>query len=280
MELFRIRSLAEYETHKNRHAASIQAHQAFLDSWRQAKPVEFSVPGYSYTADRAVKFVVPEHFQFPNHVTVWRESLACPKTGFNNRMRATFHLFDIEMEPYVDQKIYITEQLTPIYRYFKERFANTVGSEFLADAVAPGATDSRGLRNEDLRALSFEDESFDCLISLDVFEHIPEYETAFKECYRVLAPGGRMMWSVPFIPVLHDNLIRARIVDGEIVHDHPPEYHGDPLSDEGVLCFQHFGWQMLDQMREAGFSDAYAIAYQSEAFGYLGQDQLMFFARK
>jgi hypothetical protein len=109
---------------------------------------------------------------------------------------------------------------------------------------------------------------------------VPDYKSAFKECARVLRSGGKMMWSVPFIAAHHDNMVRAKIENGEIVHILPPEYHGDPLSSDGVLCFQYFGWEMLDQMRNAGFQEAYALCYHSTEFGYLGGEQFMFVARK
>jgi hypothetical protein len=89
-----------------------------------------------------------------------------------------------------------------------------------------------------------------------------------------------MMWSVPFIPTSSENSIRAKVEDGKITHMQPPEYHGDPLSESGVLCFQHFGWEMLDQVRDAGFRDAYALCYQSREFGYLGGESYMFVATK
>lgn len=89
------------------------------------------------------------------------------------------------------------------------------------------------------------------------------------------------MWSVPFLSSSPTNSIRARLVDGQVKHIiTPPEYHGDPLSSNGILCFQHFGWEMLDEMKQAGFRDAYAICYQSIPFGYLGGEQFMFFAVK
>lgn len=144
-----------------------------------------------------------------------------------------------------------------------------------------GKENLSGIRNEDLCNLTFPDEAFDQLISLDVLEHIPDYEKAFSECFRVIKKGGSMMWSVPFSPNYEKNIIRARIVDNKVIHDLPAEYHGDPLSlTEGILCFQHFGWEMIEQMIRAGFKDAYAISYISSEFGYLGGEQFMFFARK
>jgi hypothetical protein len=43
--------------------------------------------------------------------------------------------------------------------------------------------------------------------------------------------------------------LRARIgADGAIEHLEPAEYHGDLVSG-GVLCFHHFGWDLLEQAR-------------------------------
>lgn len=280
MRLYKINNLQEYEAFLSRTKELREEHQSFLTRHIPSAQEPFSVPGYSYTANKSVEFMVDyEHSGGSGNVN-WRERVQCPETYFNNRMRATFHLFDIFMDPYTDKGIYISEQLTPIYEYFLKRFPNTIGSEFLGGDFAPGALNENNIRNEDLTALSFDKNSFDAIVSLDVFEHIPEYKKSFKECARILKPGGKMMWSVPFIPAHHDTTIRAKIVNGEIQHIHPPEYHGDPLSPDGVLCFQHFGWDMFDDMKSAGFKEAHAIYYQSAEFGYLGHDQFMFFATK
>ena len=50
------------------------------------------------------------------------------------------------------------------------------------------------------------------------------------------------------------NIVRAVIRDGEIHHLLPPEYHGDPLSAEGCLCFYDFGWELLEDLRAAGWA--------------------------
>jgi SAM-dependent methyltransferase len=280
MKIYRIRSYDEFIVHAMRNKSSIDEEKAYLEQLVPANQKDFTVPGYSYTAGKQVDFLVDFQHSGNSGRVNWRERVSCPETYFNNRMRGTFHLFDIEMVPYSDIKLYITEQITPIYNYFADKFPNTVGSEFLGVNLPFGSVNKEGVRNETLCALSFPDQSFDTLVSLDVLEHIPDYEQAFKECARVLKDGGKMMWSVPFISSSPTNLVRAKIEDGIIVHIQPPEYHGDPLSGDGVLCFQHFGWQMLDQMRAAGFRDAYALCYYSREFGYLGGEQFMFVAVK
>jgi SAM-dependent methyltransferase len=146
---------------------------------------------------------------------------------------------------------------------------------------APGEVNSVGIRHESLTGLSFEDNSFDFILSFDVFEHIPDYKAAIKECLRVLRPGGQMLFSVPFCFDSYEHIVRAYIrEDGNIEHLMEPEYHGDPVNSGGCLCFYHFGWKILDEFKGAGFNSARALFYWSEKFGYLGLDQALFIATK
>lgn len=49
----------------------------------------------------------------------------------------------------------------------------------------------------DMRAMGFQDDTFDCLYSMGTCEHFPEYRTALAECYRVLKPSGTAIIGVP-----------------------------------------------------------------------------------
>lgn len=42
-------------------------------------------------------------------------------------------------------------------------------------------------------AIPFPDESFDCVVSNQVFEHVEDYPSALREIYRVLKPGGKVL---------------------------------------------------------------------------------------
>ena len=55
----------------------------------------------------------------------------------------------------------------------------------------------RGIRQEDITALNFEDASVARIISLDTLEHVADYETALREFHRVLSPGGVCVVHVP-----------------------------------------------------------------------------------
>lgn len=280
MNCYRLRSYAEYLSFLNREAAQIEAHNRFLEGLKPQQDVPFTVPGFSYPAGKAVEFQCgfARAKGFP-HVN-WRESLICPVTGLNGRKRATLQVIDCELDLYSNSSIFLMEQVTDTYKYLKGRYKNLVGSEFLGESVPLGTENDAGIRNEDCTCLSFDSEVFDTVLSYDVFEHVPDFTLAFKESFRVLKPGGTFHFSVPFKQESKTNIIRAVIREnGEVEHLLEPQYHGDPISHEGVLCYQFFGWEMLGLLRDIGFEDAYALVFVSEAFGYYNYP-IQFVARK
>ena len=277
MTFSRLRSRQDYLKFREQQGREIDQQMAELEAAAPAGRVPFTIPGFSFTAGRDVDFLV-DYKHAGNGPINWRESVNRPVTYFNNRMRASFHIFDLEIPLRRKADLYLTEEVTPIFAYFKNKFPNAVGSEYMGTAIPLGAKNENGVRNEDLTALTFADSSFDALVSLDVLEHVPDTMKGLSECRRVLRKGGRAMISAPFVAANAQNSLRAVIENGEIRHLLPPEYHGDPMSSAGILCFHHFGWELLTQMRSAGFKDAYAVCYFSRKFGYVGGEQFIFIA--
>lgn len=244
---------------------------------------EFSVPGYCYITSQYTEFTVKwdrtetrGHRKMPR----WRETLLSDGI-YNNRMRASMHLFEQILRPRREDPIYITEQCSPLYAWLKNKYPNTIGSEYLGVKVAPEGLDERGIRNESLTALSFPDQSMQFVLSFDCFEHFADYKAGLRECARVIKPGGSLLITVPFRCDSAHNIVRAKDrEDGTVEHLLPPEYHGDPLSKKGCLCYYHFGWELLDDMRAVGFRDPRACLYWSREFGYLGIEQILFHADK
>lgn len=210
----------------------------------------------------------------------WRESASC-SCGLNARARSALHALFAEAGADAGSAVYATEQVTMLHRKMVPLFPRLVGSEFLVDGTPNGELNARGIRFEDLTRLTFPTATLDAVLSLDVLEHVPDYRTALREIRRTLRPGGHAVMTFPFRIDLAETLVRARITpDGQIEHIHPAEYHGDPVRPEGgALCYYHFGWSVLDDMREAGFSDAYVLFLQSADFGYFGSRQSLIIGR-
>ncbi len=221
----------------------------------------------------------------------FREGLVCTGCGLNTRLRASLKLLREQLArwqpapaPLPDllarlglrprlPRVYVTEQATATFVWMQRHLqAELHGGEF-----EPDWRRRRGLTHalrrmggrgrvvfRDLTALDFADASLDGVASFDVLEHVPDYQAAIGEMYRVLRPGGACVATFPFTDQ-PTTLVRARLAaDGGIEHLEPPEYHGDPISG-GILCYYHFGWDVLDRFREAGFSQAcMAMPYSLE----------------
>ncbi|MCC2632866.1 MAG: Methyltransferase type 11 [Ramlibacter sp.] len=210
----------------------------------------------------------------------WRERLVCSHCGMNNRQRLVAKLVQQAARERAAPRIYLMEQVTPIFQWVRQLpDADVQGSEYLGYQYRGGEVVG-GVRHEDVMALSYADASFDLIVSNDVLEHIPDPAAAFQECSRVLRPGGVVLATFPFHTDREGTLVRAKLANGAVEHLHPPQYHGNPVSADGSLVFQDFGWDLLDVMRQAGFSDAACEVYVSDAFGHLGAGLLVFRLRK
>lgn len=238
---------------------------------------EWSLAGYSLPAQDAVFFEVDLLWggnkvgdeRHPN----LRERLVCPTTHLNDRQRLVASIACAELSRKLDRApvVYIMEQVTPIFRFLVAAFpsATIIGSEFLGDHYGSGEVID-GIRNESVPNLSFDDSTFDLVISNDVMEHVPSPQTAFKELARVLRGGGQVMMTIPFSTECDHSIVRAENVNGTTLHHREPVYHGNHLSSEGSLVFTDFGWDALELAKECGFKDAFIEVYHSVALGHLG----------
>lgn len=214
-----------------------------------------------------------------------REGIACETCGFSARLRVSMHVLDIFAGR--ESEVYITEQCTPLYVWMQSHYPRIRGSEFEPDAekrakltaslVALGGQGE--VQYQDVTSLSFADASLDLVLSGDVLEHLPDPRLALREFARVLRDEGTLIATFPFNDEA-GSVVRATLVDGQLVHHAPPEYHGDPISG-GVLCFRHFGWDVLDMAAEAGLQDCrMAMAWAPEAGILYGHWMLLARRRK
>jgi SAM-dependent methyltransferase len=154
-----------------------------------------------------------------------------------------------------------------------------VCSEFWGEQYTPGSC-LNGIRHEDLERLSFADDSLRVVLSSDVLEHVPDAYAAHQEIFRVLRPGGRHIFTVPFAPGAPRDDVRARRTSGAIEFLAHPLYHGDPVRPhQGVLVWRIFGMEMLTRLGEIGFVNT-TMRLNAPRYGILGDNAIVFIARK
>jgi len=238
--------------------------------------------GWCELCGTAVRFGISDT---PQSGEFWffREDVICNSCGMMARLRLGAVLLRHLLPP-ADSAIYVNEQLSALYPWLLRNFADVVGSEYVPNlaersnlkkrlkSLLRGQSRQR-LVHEDATALSFPDGRFSALMSFDVLEHIPDYHAALHEFARVLRPDGIAILTAPFLDNTQETRVRARhLADGTLEHLLPPEYHGDPLADDHqVLCYQDFGWDILEALRSAGFSEAWTVSHWNLAAGFPSQ---------
>lgn len=135
-----------------------------------------------------------------------------------------------------------------------------------------------GVYCQDLTKLTFGDRSFDLIISIEVFEHVFNAETAVSEISRVLKNNGIHIFSIPFpAPFRKTSRTRARLSnEGEIEYLLPPEYHVAG-NDDPSLVVTDWGMDIFRIHKERGL--ALSLVRRFAPFDDIS-DILTFVARK
>lgn len=236
------------------------------------------IPGFCEVCGEETEFLLD--FQYSDNIIPnFRERMICTQCKLNSRQR---YMISAVMKEYsTGQKIYLYEQVTPLFKRLKALCGTDyiTGSEYVFAGIKSG-TLVDGIRHEDAENLSFENDSFNFVVSCDVFEHVNNYKKCFSEAARILRQKGKLFLSVPFHADQEKNFRRAEILDEKLIHYTEPIYHGNPMSNDGSLVFWDYGWEMLSDLKDAGFNDAYMRPYYSKECGYLGDIPFIFIATK
>lgn len=194
-----------------------------------------------------------------------------------------------DVQPPENFTVYNTEAHGEVHKLLANKFgaAAYTASEYVSPSAEPGSMQQSTfgmVRHEDLRALSFPSNSFDLVLSAEVFEHIPEPYVALKEVFRVLKPGGSYIWSVPMNSATHAKDVQLSMLnaagqrfDAADPALKSPQFHGDPMAPEGgIVVFQIFGaGELLPKMCEIGFAYTHAYSTYNEKYGIVSPGGVM-----
>ncbi len=161
--------------------------------------------------------------------------------------------------------IYEASAYGPINRVLSN-LPKYICSEYF-DNVVPGAKNSDGVLCEDLQSLSFPDNSFDLIITQDVFEHIRNPDLAWNEIKRVLKPDGYHIFTIPFY-FDRNTFNRIDVSSNEDIFIVPPMYHGDQLRNEGIVVYNDFGIDLFQYLESLGLPTEVFFNKYSDEYAY------------
>ena len=143
----------------------------------------------------------------------FRERLICSSCRLNSRSRFMLGMIKRLLDEHPKYaSLYLYEQVTPIFLYLKNNLIDEIkitGSEYLGFDKKSGQI-INGMKHEDAINLSFASESFDIVLSSEVFEHVPNIEKALAEARRIMKPKGKLLISIPFT-FADKTVVRAKL---------------------------------------------------------------------
>ena len=203
-----------------------------------------------------------------------RETLA--HQGVISRQRAVLlvlrQLVDRgDLPGWEQMRLYLSEAVTPFAERLKREVPRLRCSEYLPE---PDHWLRGQVPHRDLRRIGLPPATFHAVICNEVLEHVEELVPSLRGMAEVLSLGGHLIATVPFLYGQQEHLVKAiwrgEGQEPEVIGE--PDYHGNPVSDEGSLVYRYPGWQLLRDLHEAGFRDAAIHAISSTAYGVLGEE--------
>jgi len=254
-------SMADYMNWKNNNSKLFENYWIFQNKLG-TKQENFYLDGICSVCEKYSNFrCTPK-----NGLVDWWVSAQCA-CNFSNLERSVLTDF---FSTYEDSNhTYHVGHYSDFAKWLSEKIKLFTSSQYI-DGIESG-TSLDGVIIQDITKLSFENNSFDKIICMEILEHIPNHGNALSELFRVLKPNGVLYLTFPWLGMdNYEHKVRAGFnSNGELEHYLEPEYHGDPASTKGILCFKHFGWRILDEIKFHGFIKAEAKFHFSVLNGFM-----------
>lgn len=188
---------------------------------------------------------IPEQW-FPNW---FRDGLLCVSCGSIPRDRALFTVVEMFYPGWRDLRMHESSPSNRgASRKFRTGCASYVASQYDPVLGFGNLHPSQGYRSEDLEEQTFAGESFDMVLTQDVFEHLFAPDRAIREIARTLRPGGAHILTVPIVNGTRPSQRRARRDSAGISFLAEAQYHGNPMSGDGSLVTIDWGYDIVDYL--------------------------------
>lgn len=173
-----------------------------------------------------------------------RDNYLCARCKSIPRNRALINALNSFYKEWKNLKIHESSPGGVSSKFLAQNCSKYIPTHYYLD-VLPGQY-KNGIRCENLEKMTFPDNSFDLIITQDVFEHVMHPSDAFQEIHRVLKPGGAHIFTMPWYPDLNKTVQRAKLNGSEIEFLEKPIYHGNPIDSKGSLVTYDWGLDFVD----------------------------------
>jgi len=95
----------------------------------------------------------------------------------------------------LDASIYHVGHFSRFRLFLSNAYKNVQSSQYKTGIHSGTWLD--GVRYEDITGLTFPDETFDCVVCMEILEHLPDYNAALAEIFRITKSGGMAIFSFP-----------------------------------------------------------------------------------
>ena len=209
---------------------------------------------------------------------VWiRDQLFCARCRSIPRWRALIHVLETFFPDWRDLSIHESSPGGPASEKISSECKKYVPTHYFPDIETGKMKD--GFLSMNIEHQDFKSESFDLVITQDVFEHVLHPDKGFEEIARTLKPGGAHVFTVPWY-YWKETFIRANAQDGEIKYLAEPEYHGNPIDDNGSLVITEWGWGIVDYIYKNANLTTTVLRIQDKHLGIDGEFVEVFISRK
>ena len=220
------------------------------------------IKGYCPICDSKTRFIVKGPW--------FRDQLICPKCKSIPRERALAFVLS-SLVP--DWRNLVIHESSPADRgisaKLKRECNHYLGSQFFPEINETMVGD---FHNVNLEKQGFMDEVFDVFISLDVMEHVFDPMKAILEIHRTLKPGGYAVMTFPIQKNQTDPLqFRANKSGNKINHLKEPEYHGNPIDENGSLVTVDYGYDIHQELTLWSNFNVQVIRFSRPDIGVIGE---------
>ncbi len=172
-----------------------------------------------------------------------REKDHCVRCGSIPRWRALFHVVETRIPNWKELSIHESSPYGAVSQQLKKSCSRYTPTYYFPDVTS--GSYKNDFRCENLEKQSFDDFSFDVVITQDVLEHVSNPELVFQEIHRTLKKGGRHIFT---IPCDGSKPTEPRVIfnGAETIHLNTPEYHGNPIDNKGSLVVTDWGNDVCD----------------------------------